>query len=776
MKRGNAPIHSPTLVQSPPDKIKPNNTYYSKYCCKYFPIITLFIFIISSIIFYIWGSNNNLTHATATTTTDAYLRIHKWLYFTSNDTKQQSQHIATTTLRPHYNTTSYKTWTSYININIDNVNKHTEPLNQNIPTVIDTMLEDINNIISPDDMKLIDMARRLLHRSEHTLNWITSSSSSSTTTSSEDKVDTIIRWDLISNSEVHILNKLITYLKVIVNINDKSSYSHIVDLARRGHQCTPIQALQQAQISRFISMDICSEIEWYKVAQLAWPEATNFVDIGANKGYLGALFVSLWGGGDIGISPIEIYNIAKRLNVWSTSRNQGGYCQDGYNYGVSLTCPSTGTSYSGDGDRGGDGSVDSEIDLDVIRDKQTGQCKVANSAIRVTSIDGSSYLAQTLNNIIRHEIPINNHNIKLVNGELWQYLNYAVSDEVGIAKFTKQDKDHNPGFEGGGMVNMYLPSVTMKSKRSSWIEEVNMTTVDHFLSTQRLQLKNDTTTDKVTMIDILKIDTEGDDNKVLLGARKALTKDLVGMFTFEGGKGVIFSKSMIKEYDNLGYSCYSTSRAGLFKWNSGCMLDKFMGSFRAKDKGNIFCVSRVKAPMVALAYDILSFPLLIESYNISSSSGKSGSGDKRDENGEEDGSGSGSSDEKKKQKKLKKRKERGETGGKKIIDNDRGYRGKDKKQRKSRKYEEESLHEEEGHNGEEKDREKKGVGEEDVVVMTSKDRLIHLLTTNITYITPEMLVPIYLNIKPFCKPWPMCARVDEMPRQKRRNVDGYWDN
>jgi FkbM family methyltransferase len=757
-----------TQVLSPPDKIKPNSTYYSKYCCYSF----LFLFITIFIIFYMWDSNNNTTQTDAATTTitNAYLRIHNWLRQQQRRIIDNNQTNIATTLRQYTNTTiSYKTGAS--NFNFDSINSHKQPLTQNIPTVI-------KDIYSPDDMKLIDMARELLHRSEVTLDWITSS---------EDKVDTVIRWDLISNSEVHILNKLVTYLKVIANINDKDSYRHIIDLARKGHQCTPIQALQQAQISRFISMDICSEIEWYKVAQLAWPEATNFIDIGANKGYLGALFVSLWGGGDIGISPIEIYNIAKRLNVWSTSRNQGGYCQDGYNYGVSLTCPSSGDTKDSNTRVGGDGNVDNKIDLDVIRDKQTGQCKVANSAIRITSIDGSSYLAQTLNNIIRHEIPINNHNIKLVNGELWQYLNYAVSDEVGVAKFTKQDKDHNPGFEGGGMVTKSLPTVmTMKSKRSSWIEEVNMTTVDHFLSTQRSQSKIDDT--DVIMIDILKIDTEGDDNKVLLGARKAITEDLVGMFTFEGGKGVIFSRSMIEGYDKLGYSCYSTSRAGLFKWNAGCMLDKFMGGFRAKDKGNIFCVNRVKAPMVALAYDILSFPLLIESFNISSYSSSRSSGESGDGDGKEDGSGS-SSDEKKKHKKQKKQKERGDNGGNKMIDIDRRYRRKDKKHdRKSRIFER-SFHEEEK---EERDHSKgkdrdEGVNEggdrkknsEEDGVVTSKNKLLHLLTTNITYITPEMLVPIYLNIKPFCKPWPMCARVQmtqEKKKKSKRDADGFWDN
>lgn len=53
-------------------------------------------------------------------------------------------------------------------------------------------------------------------------------------------------------------------------------------------------------------MDICSEVEWYKVVQLAWPGATSFLDVGANKGYLGSLFAGLWGGGGLGISPRKV--------------------------------------------------------------------------------------------------------------------------------------------------------------------------------------------------------------------------------------------------------------------------------------------------------------------------------------------------------------------------------------------------------------------------------------------------------------------------------------
>jgi hypothetical protein len=48
----------------------------------------------------------------------------------------------------------------------------------------------------------------------------------------------------------------------------------------------------------------------------------------------------------------------------------------------------------------------------------------------------------------------------------------------------------------------------------------------------------------------------------------------IGVFTFEGGKGVSLTKGMLKMYDDLGFSCYSTSRAGLFKvWHCNFMLD-----------------------------------------------------------------------------------------------------------------------------------------------------------------------------------------------------------
>lgn len=96
-----------------------------------------------------------------------------------------------------------------------------------------------------------------------------------------------------------------------------------------------------------------------------------------------------------------------------------------------------------------------------------------------------------------------------------------------------------------------------------------------------------------------------------------------------------------------------------------------MGNFKAKDKGNIFCVNRRRAPMATLAYDILSFPMMIEEHGTATAKMEPG------------------------------------------PDHDRAL-------------------------------------------------LLQSLITDIDkveQVIPAMLVPFYVNIKPFCQPFPQCARV-----------------
>lgn len=229
--------------------------------------------------------------------------------------------------------------------------------------------------LDADVEKTWRQASQLLLNAENTLDWLAD-------VPPED-VKSLFRFDTVAYSEVHMLHKLVTALKKLLRNKTPDAAMKLVDLANNGYQCNSLQASQQEIVSKFIKMDICSEIEWYKLVQLTWPEARNFVDVGANKGYLGSLFLALWGGNGFQLAPIDVLNAATRLQSWKDSRNPAGYCQDGHSRGIPLHCP----------------AVDA-------RDRKTGKCGVANADVRVTSFDGSSYLTATLNHIIRSETPI----------------------------------------------------------------------------------------------------------------------------------------------------------------------------------------------------------------------------------------------------------------------------------------------------------------------------------------------------------------------------------
>jgi hypothetical protein len=220
-----------------------------------------------------------------------------------------------------------------------------------------------------------ESAEALLQRTDAAVEWL------SNVPPEEQKY--IFRFDTVSYNEAHIVYKLRAGLKKLLRNKTPEAAKKLSDLVQGGYQCSTLQASQQEAIARFIKMDICSEIEWYKVVQIAWPEARQFLDVGANKGYLGSLFVALWGGNGLQLAPSDVLKAATRLESWKDSRNPAGYCQDGFSHGIPLFCPAG-----------------------AARDKHTGKCDVINADLRVTSFDGSSYLMQTLNHIIRTETPI----------------------------------------------------------------------------------------------------------------------------------------------------------------------------------------------------------------------------------------------------------------------------------------------------------------------------------------------------------------------------------
>lgn len=65
-----------------------------------------------------------------------------------------------------------------------------------------------------------------------------------------------INWDLIANSEIHILNKLGRYLKQHVMNSTHSKLQHngqsVYDILERGYQCNSYEASQQEGEQRSI--------------------------------------------------------------------------------------------------------------------------------------------------------------------------------------------------------------------------------------------------------------------------------------------------------------------------------------------------------------------------------------------------------------------------------------------------------------------------------------------------------------------------------------------
>lgn len=322
-----------------------------------------------------------------------------------------------------------------------------------------------------------------------------------------------------------------------------------------------------------VPRDICAETEYYKLAEFSWPGLNRvFIDVGANKGFISSLFMKLWGGNTLKISPLELYEASYKRKLLGRSRHPFGLCKSGYNRGLSLNYNQL--------------SLSAPASESEVKTKEN-----MRKRIKVYSIDGNKNLVDAMNHLIATDlsIPESVH---------WKFYNFAVSNKVGLTFF-----DLNGGNATGQADIGFEGSKIRKDSRTSLrngvaVVPVNMTTVDEFVDRYNIE-----------HVDILKIDAEGSDNAVLEGSKR-LIRNSVSMFVFEAqSPSVAMTTAMIEEYDQLGFSCYSTTKYGLFKWNGGCMPD---GDAAVKNKGNIFCVSRSRAPLLSLTFDAVSFPALVD--------------------------------------------------------------------------------------------------------------------------------------------------------------------
>jgi FkbM family methyltransferase len=108
----------------------------------------------------------------------------------------------------------------------------------------------------------------------------------------------------------------------------------------------------------------------------------------------------------------------------------------------------------------------------------------------------------------------------------------AVSDQAG-------DMDLHSDFDGSGLASFYERAETYL-KRPTRVQRVPVTTVDLAIDSYGLQ-----------RIDFMKIDVEGAELQVLLGAKHALKAQTIRAFAFEFGSANIYSRVFFRDFWEL---------------------------------------------------------------------------------------------------------------------------------------------------------------------------------------------------------------------------------
>ena len=349
-----------------------------------------------------------------------------------------------------------------------------------------------------------------------------------------------------------LLKMRLTKLREDIRVGNVDFRSYLAE----GQECSEAEAHRQKVLeARYIgSSSICAEIEAYKIAQMVWPEASVFLDIGANRGFISALFFSLWGGGGYEFTPYTLNNLFEKENFFPHHMNPAGVCKTGLNRAYPLYCPPS------------------------FREAD-GKCTVKNPNFKLYSVDASSFLVRSLRKVLGY---FSNSNLE----QYWNIFQLAVTNEDGVVDFELQNEQLKPGFEAGRIV---LPKE--KSITSIETEEVQM-----------VSLKTFATENNLAKIDVIKIDVEGYDLEAVIGAMDILDSSKVGLLTFEKTLSKVkLLHEVLKDLEAKKYDCYTPHFFGLIKLTGKCYTAKGTPAV-----GNVFCASRKFSPALVVSFDALS--------------------------------------------------------------------------------------------------------------------------------------------------------------------------
>ena len=354
--------------------------------------------------------------------------------------------------------------------------------------------------------------------------------------------------------------------------------------------CSPEQANRQGQYASVAKVRGCPSEDdiWLRFTQLLMPQAKVFIDIGSNKGFTAARFFELWVP-ELGMNAKELHQALKSTSV-ERDLLECGACNDCLDAGISLM-PILSRFCSSEAERTSDPNMARTLQKAV--DSMCTERANSFIPIHVYSFDGNpvmingvtkarDYLIEKDTGVSRlksvTEVPIE----RLPNTPKKKFL--QASWNLELAAFSDI---YEPGktvefILGIGEKGHLSDTQGEPEEDESKIQRaiVPILTVDAFVEREKL-----------SHIDILKMDTEGHDPMVIRGSQQTIRNHRVTLVLFEYNK--VWDKSdkleqVIKDnFDSYGYSCYLEGKNLLLKLTQGC----WSNSLELRKWSNVWCIS-----------------------------------------------------------------------------------------------------------------------------------------------------------------------------------------
>lgn len=151
----------------------------------------------------------------------------------------------------------------------------------------------------------------------------------------------------------------------------------------------------------------------------------------------------------------------------------------------------------------------------------------------------------------------------------WYVVNAAMSNDTGLVQFPRDCVDELCSLDG--------QSDGAKPKNHDYVA---LMTVDYFLKKYG-----------IPAVDILKIDTEGFDATVIMGAMESIAKGLVGVISFEYHEVGVWREyslhDIVEKLEGMDYVCYFDGKPSLARM-TGCWDD----AYEMYSWSNVVCVPR----------------------------------------------------------------------------------------------------------------------------------------------------------------------------------------